>query len=586
MFCGSGLSALRVRPSPVLRSAALITPFGLPHLQERAPRSILSPCFVGTHPWKGSMATSVSTEGYSPGQVMRDLSHAFAAVTDLHDVVRSVDGWMQAALGTDRVAACLAFPDGAGRLRVSSRDADVNGAGRMRSARRREAFRSKETVRLNLSRPADRTLVLLPLVCRGRSLGVLEVVAPQTAVEERWDMLEAVAAQVAIALCHVSEEDRLRSQVETLETAGSLARDLVRAPSLEAATRVAVRFVRERFRVPVAAWVAFDEAADFVLTEARGLGTRNRKELQAEMAIIPDWRSLTPIERHHLVDRFGEVLELDDVVVVDAGDALLLAARQTAQARECLDVVGSLLGEALRYVTSKVHAERRSERLDLGIAWTAHEFRGPLLGVRAVLEFLLRADVSGSQDMLQRSIRELDQLAGVVDGLLRWSVGAGRLLRRETDLTGVVRQAVESCELEMGDGRVSIHAPRHVRVRVDAGHLRGAVANLVRNALLYSPSDSPVEVSVEEDHREATITVTDRGPGIPPSEWEAVFDPLIRGATGNGNRNGNGLGLFIARRVVQAHGGEISVESDETGSTFQVRLPLNGRGSVRANPPR
>jgi len=54
------------------------------------------------------MTTSVSTEGYLPGQVVRDLSHAFAAVTDLHDVVGSVDGWTQAALGTDRVAACLA----------------------------------------------------------------------------------------------------------------------------------------------------------------------------------------------------------------------------------------------------------------------------------------------------------------------------------------------------------------------------------------------------------------------------------------------------------------------------------------------
>jgi signal transduction histidine kinase len=517
---------------------------------------------------------------------MRDLSHAFAAVTDIRDVVGSVDGWIQAALGTDGVTVRLAFPDGAGRLRVSSRDADVSCAGRMRSARRREAFRSRETVRLNLSRPTGRTLVFLPLVCRESSLGVLEVVAPRTAVEERGDALEAVAAQVAVALCHVSEEDRLRSQVETLEGAASLTRDLVRAPSPEAATRMAVRFVWERFRVPVAAWVAFDEAADFVLTEGRGLGAKNRKELQAEMAIIPDWRSLTMTERHHMMARFGEVLGLDDVAVVDGGDVLLLAARSTVQARGSLNVVSSLLEEALQYLTSKVHAERRSGRLDLGIAWTAHEVRGPLLGVRAVLEFLLRGEGSKSQAMLRRSLSELDQLAGLVDSLLRWSVGVGRLRRRETDLARVVQKAVESCELEMGDGRVSIHAPRHVRVRVDPGHLRGAIANLVRNAMLYSSPDSPVEVSVEGDHREATVSVTDRGPGIPPSELEAVFDPLIRGGTANDSRNGNGLGLFIARRVVQAHGGEISLRSDETGSTFQVRVPVNGRGSVHANPAR
>jgi signal transduction histidine kinase len=532
------------------------------------------------------MNPPVSAIGYAPGQVIRDLSHAIAAAADLQDVVGPVGGWIQAVLGTDGVAACLAFPDGAGRLRVSSRDPGVDAAGRTRSARRREAFRSRETIRLNLSRPAGRTLVFLPLVCRERSLGVLEVVAPRTAVEERGDVLEAVAAQVAAALCHMSEEDRLRSQVETLEGAANLGRDLVRTPSAEAATRIAVRFVWERFRVPVAAWVAFDEAADFVLTEARGLGAKNRKELHAEMAIIPDWRSLTMTERHHMVARFGEVLGLDDVAVVDGGDVLVLAARSTAQARESLNVVGSVLEEALRSLTSKVHAERRNGRLALGLAWTAHEFRGPLLGVRAALGFLLRGGGSRSQAMLQRSLSELDHLAGVVDGLLRWSVGAGRLRLRETDLARLVRKAVESCELEMGDGRVSIHAPRDVRVRVDSGHLRGAIANLVRNAMLYSPPESPVEVSVERGRQEATVSVTDRGPGIPPSEWEAVFDPLVRGGTANGNRNGNGLGLFIARRVVRAHGGELSLKSDETGSTFQVRVPINGRGSGHANPPR
>ncbi|MGH2659577.1 MAG: sensor histidine kinase [Actinomycetota bacterium] len=537
--------------------------------------------------WSGSVDPSVSTGRYSPGQVLRDLCHAFSAATDLHEVVASVGGWVQAALGTDGVEAWLALPDGAGRLRASSSEADVDGAGRGRSARRREAFRSKSPVRLNLSGPAGRTMVLLPLVCRGRSLGVLEVVAPRTAVEERWDVLEAVAAQVASALCHVSEEGRLRSQVETLERAASLGRDLVRAPSPEAAARIAVRFVCERFRVPVAAWVAFDETADFVLTEARGLGTRKRKELQAEMAILPNWRSLAMTERHDIVRRFGGVLGVEDVQVVDAGDAFLLAAHASAPARQSLEVVGTLLGEVLRYLTTKVQAERRSERIDLGIAWTAHEFRGPLLGVKAVLEFLLLGeDGSGSQALLRRSLRELEQLAGLVDGLLRWSVGAGRLRCRETDLVRVVGQAVESCELEMGDGRVSVHGPRHVRARIDPGHLRGAIANLVRNALSYSPPDAPVDVLVEEDDGWATVSVTDRGSGIPPSEWEAVFDPLIRGAMANGNRNGKGLGLFIARRVVQAHGGEISLKSDGMGSTFQVRVPLDGRGRVHANPPR
>jgi signal transduction histidine kinase len=430
-------------------------------------------------------------------------------------------------------------------------------------------------------------LVLLPLLYRGISLGILEVEAPRTAVEARWDLLEAVAAQVAVALGHASEVDRLKSQIETLERAVTLGRDLVRAPSPEAATRVAVRFLWDRFRVPMAAWVAFDEVAELVLTEARGLGTRNRKELQAEMAILPDWSSLTTSERRQMVRKFGEILGIDDVAVIDAGGALILAARYTPRARESLDVVGSMLEEVLRYLRDKVHDERRrSERLDLGLAWTAHEFRGPILGVKAVLEFLMRGEGSGSRTMLRRSLRELEQLAGFVEGLLHWTVGAGPLRRRGTDLARVVRQAVESCELEMGDGRISIDARHQVRVHVDPGHLRGAIANLIRNALSYSRPDAAVDVLVEKDDQWATVSVTDRGPGIPPSEREAIFEPLVRGATANGNRNGRGLGLFIARRVVEAHGGEISLKSDRTGTTFLVRVPLNARGTSHANPPR
>jgi signal transduction histidine kinase len=529
------------------------------------------------------MTTPVWTPGSLPGPVARDLARSIAEATSVQDIVGSVAGWVRFALGTEEAEAWVVIPDQGGRLRVSSSRAHLDGAGPEGSSGRRRAFRSQSPVRLNLTNPSDHTLVLLPLVCRGMPLGILEIAGPRGAVEARWELLEAVATQLAVALRHTSEEDRLKRQVETLERAVKLGRDLVRAPSPEAATRTAVRFLWDRFRVPIAAWVAFDEAEEFVLTEARGLGKRNRKELQAEMAILP--RTVTTSERRQMMLKFGEIIGIDDVAVVDAGGALLLAARYKPQARKSLDVVGSMLEEVLRYLREKVHDERRrSERLDLGLAWTAHEVRGPLLGVKAVLEFLMNGEGSGSRTLLRRSLQELEQLAGFVEGLLQWAVGAGPLRRRETDLARVVRQAVESCELEMGDGRVSIDAPHHVRVRVDPGHLRGAIANLIRNALSYSPPDAAVDVLVERDDRWATVSVTDRGPGIPPSEREGVFEPLVRGATANGNQNGRGLGLFIARRVVQAHGGEISLKSDRTGSTFLVRIPLNG--TSHANPPR
>jgi signal transduction histidine kinase len=115
-------------------------------------------------------------------------------------------------------------------------------------------------------------------------------------------------------------------------------------------------------------------------------------------------------------------------------------------------------------------------------------------------------------------------------------------------------------------------------VKADPAHLRGAIGNLVRNALLYAPPDSEIAVVVESDGGVVTVQVQDQGPGLPEGKQEQIFDPFVRGE--NSHRGGRGLGLFIARRVVEAHGGTISAESKGKGATFRVRLPAsNGHGT-------
>jgi two-component system OmpR family sensor kinase len=107
----------------------------------------------------------------------------------------------------------------------------------------------------------------------------------------------------------------------------------------------------------------------------------------------------------------------------------------------------------------------------------------------------------------------------------------------------------------------------------DPEQLRSAIANVVRNALIYSPAGSEVRVRVEDPNGSARVVVRDSGPGIPPGERETVFDPFSRGRTNGSAHHGAGLGLFIARRVLEAHGGTISLRPSKSGATFVLQLP-------------
>src|SRR5439155_7492444 len=106
----------------------------------------------------------------------------------------------------------------------------------------------------------------------------------------------------------------------------------------------------------------------------------------------------------------------------------------------------------------------------------------------------------------------------------------------------------------VANDRVSVRTADRPVVAGDPDLLRGAIGNLVRNALSYSSEDRSVVVTVSRRNGTAVVSVTDRGPGIPEEERTTIFDPFVRGSAGRG-MSGGGLGLFIARRVAAAHGG-------------------------------
>ena len=205
----------------------------------------------------------------------------------------------------------------------------------------------------------------------------------------------------------------------------------------------------------------------------------------------------------------------------------------------------------------------------------SHDLRSPLTGIRTAIGALRSSTLTLSDgdrtDLLETIELESDRLARLVGDLLdlsRLEAGAASPEREAWDLADLARQAVES--LDAGE-RVEIAGETPV-VDVDGVQVQRAIANLVENALKFSPSGVPVHIGITATRKEAIVRVVDQGPGLPPDELERVFEPFYR--RNNDPRAGAGLGLAIARGFVEANGGRIWAESrPEQGATFAVALP-------------
>jgi len=211
----------------------------------------------------------------------------------------------------------------------------------------------------------------------------------------------------------------------------------------------------------------------------------------------------------------------------------------------------------------------------------SHELRTPLAVVRGIGEMSVRDTRTPAEykDAIGSMLEEVDRLTRLVDTLLRLSrgdAGTVRLAPQPLDLAGLARDVVSSLGVlaEERRQRIGVIASSAVPVVADRLVLRDAITNVVDNAIKYGPAGSAIDVTVAVDGRDATVSVTDRGPGISAEHRERIFDRFYRIDEGRSrDRGGAGLGLSIAKWAVEAHGGRIAVESAAGGSTFRIILP-------------
>jgi len=325
------------------------------------------------------------------------------------------------------------------------------------------------------------------------------------------------------------------------------------------------------------------------LTEMLGYSTEDLARLGIEGITHPDdyqadlaqFQRLMrgEIDHYRLAKRYlrkdGGVLHGDLVVSVsrDAAGApqiIIAMIEDVSERKRAEDERERLIGELEQAVRAR----------DVFLAVASHELRTPLtslqLGVQTLARRLGRTDVT-TERQFDTALRQIARLAALVDELLDVSrLAEGRLaLRLEPfELSSVLDELVErhrpiaeraGCEL------VLVAAPS-VEVVADRARIEQVFGNLLANALKFG-AGKPVEVRVEVDGDLARVTVTDQGIGVAPVDQERIFRPFER-AVPETRYGGLGLGLHIARRMIEEHGGTIRVDSQlGAGARFTIELP-------------
>src|SRR5947208_9507426 len=268
-----------------------------------------------------------------------------------------------------------------------------------------------------------------------------------------------------------------------------------------------------------------------------------------------------PIDAEMQLVVVGPGLPAEDLALLQAFTGQLALALERRQLRAEAAVAAGL-------------AEASDLRVAL-LAAVSHDLRTPLSSIKAAATSLLQQDIEwtpqATRELLTTIDEESDRLNTLVGNLLdmsRLQSGALELTMRDIGLEEVVPSAIKGLG-ERGYGvetRVDETLPR---VHADAALLERAVANVVDNALAWSPADKPVRVEAGAIAGRVDLRVVDRGPGIPPDQRERVFQPFQRlGDQSNGT--GTGLGLAVARGFVEAMGGEITVEDTPGGGLTMV----------------
>lgn len=331
----------------------------------------------------------------------------------------------------------------------------------------------------------------------------------------------------------------------------------------------------------------------------------DEKILQIESFQLPDHQWLqvgqTVEERERLLGRFREIFAAVIIPLVLLGFAggAFLAFRALRPIRGLIQTVRSVeTGD----MTARVPAPGTGDELDelvrlfngmlakietLILAMkgaldnVAHDLRTPMTRLRGTAEMALQGDLQGDacRETLGRCLEECDQILTMLNTLMDISeaeTGTMKLDIKDVNVHDLLASAADlyAYVAEEAGITIRVQAPPNLTMFVDPTRMAQVLANLLDNAIKYSPAGGNIVIAAEKTMDNILLSVTDDGIGIPEEERARIWDRLYRGDQSRHQR-GLGLGLSLVQAVVEAHGGSISVKSQrDKGSTFTIRLPV------------
>lgn len=241
---------------------------------------------------------------------------------------------------------------------------------------------------------------------------------------------------------------------------------------------------------------------------------------------------------------------------------------------------------AQQLATKVVRFDVKEQERRLFISGLSHDLRTPLATVRAYVDTLIKStDLTKEEVKHHISVveRNIDHVRSFVEQIVEGSRLDGisdSLKLGRVSLQGIIEGVIAQHKLSAEEKMISLSSQLpadQLSVNADGMLMERAISNLVHNALKFTQTGGEVEVALTREGPQAILSVRDSGTGIPEEEVPKVFDQFFRGALQRKDRrSGFGLGLYIVKKIVEAHGGEISVESRVGhGTTFKISLPLD-----------
>ena len=246
------------------------------------------------------------------------------------------------------------------------------------------------------------------------------------------------------------------------------------------------------------------------------------------------------------------------------------------------EIIGTLV--VLHDVTREKIIERMKTEF---VSIAAHQLRTPLSAIKWTLKMLLDGDLGEiteeQREFVNKAYRANERMIKLINDLLNVArIEEGRYLYKLSSLNiePLVRKIVESLRQEAERKKIKLEFKKPKKklpkLMLDAEKISLAIQNLVENAIKYTPAGGRVTISLKVENEEVVFSVKDTGVGIPKEQQDRVFSKFFRGANVmRMETEGSGLGLFITKNIIEAHGGRIWFQSKEgRGTTFYFAIPF------------